>query len=111
MNDNNVVDINVNNNEPHRLLGDAQLEVHMQAWSVAVANNDYLGVCAALNAYAGELESVEVGAGIVTVPAFTEMKDMLRHAMQDSRRVCYHPTKGWYDGGLNGENIGAPVGG
>jgi hypothetical protein len=109
MSNNNVVDINVNSNEPHRLLGDAQLEVHMRAWSDAVGNNDYLGVIAALNTYAAELEAVEVGAGIVSVPAFIEMQDMLRHAMPDSRRVCYHPTKGWYDGGEFGENIGAPL--
>ena len=110
MSNNNVVDINVNvnsNEEPHRLLGDEQLAVHMQAWSVAVANNDYLGVCAALNAYAGELEATEEGAGLVTIPAYMEMKSMLRSSMPDSRRVAYHPTKGWYDGGEFGENIGA----
>lgn len=105
-NNNNVVDINVNQ-EQHRLLSDEQLEVHMQSWSIAVQDNDYLAVIASLNAYAEELESVEVGAGILSIPAFAEMQDMLRHTMRDSRRVCYHPSKGWYDGGLNGENIGA----
>lgn len=108
MNNNNIVDINVNQAQPtHRLLTDAQLEVHMQSWSVAVGDNDYLGVIASLNAYAAELETVKQGAGILSVPAFDEMKDMLRSTMQDSRRVCYHPLKGWYDGGPNGENIGA----
>jgi len=105
MSNNNVVDINVNQ-APHRLLNDAQLEVHMKAWALAVHNHDYLGVIASLNAYADELESVEEGAGLVTVPAFAEMQDMLRNAIPYACRVCYHPTKGWYDGGANGENVG-----
>ena len=104
MTTNNVTDINVNS-APHPL-DEAAIEHHMNTWSTAVQASDWQGVINSLNAYADALD--DSGADpIVSIPAYLEMQMMLRHAMEfNSRRCCYTPAKGWYDGGVDGENVG-----
>lgn len=96
---NNVTDINVNKEQAI-----LTVEQHAEAWSLAVQANDYEAVIAALR-----LHDEQVMHGI-SLEAYIEMKAILHNRMSTAKRVAYTPSKGWYDAGEHGENIGAPVG-